>query len=147
MVPAGSPHLPGWLGTGDTPHLPSKCPWQNFPQQPRKPGHQTAGGGHGPGVRTATPPAPICLFVYLFISSKLSRSSAPALHCSPRSPATRADPPGPARRLLAPRPGPFRLVWPGSRMRACANCRKPLNRIQPRHNLHSRQPLRVNRGG
>jgi hypothetical protein len=28
-----------------------------------------------------------CLFVYLFISSKaLSRSSAPALHCSPRSP-------------------------------------------------------------
>jgi hypothetical protein len=33
------------------------------------------------------------LFVYLFISSELSRSSAPALHCSPRSP-TRADPPG-----------------------------------------------------
>ena len=49
--------LGGW-GTGNTPHLPPKCPWQNFPQQPRKPGHQTAGGGRGPGVRAAPPPAP-----------------------------------------------------------------------------------------
>jgi hypothetical protein len=36
---------------------------------------------------------PICIFVYLLISSELSRSSAPALHWSPRSP-TRADLPG-----------------------------------------------------
>jgi hypothetical protein len=43
----------------------------------------------------------LCLFVYLFISSKLSRSSAPALHCSPRSP-TRADPPGVSAGVLAP---------------------------------------------
>ena len=49
--------LGGW-GTGNTPHLPPKCPWQNFPQQPRKPGHQTAGGGRGPGVRAVPPPAP-----------------------------------------------------------------------------------------
>ena len=34
------------------------------------------------------------------------------------------NPFGPARRLLAPRPAPFRLVWPGGRWRAaCAGCR------------------------
>ena len=43
-----------------------------------------------------------CYFVYLFISSKLSRSSAPALLCSPRSP-TRADPPGVSAGVLASR--------------------------------------------
>jgi hypothetical protein len=47
-------------------------------------------------------PPTICLCVYLFISSKLSRSSAPALHCSPRSP-TRADPPGVSAEVLAGR--------------------------------------------
>jgi hypothetical protein len=39
---------------------------------------------------------------YLFISSELSRSSAPALRCSPRSP-TRADPPGVSAGVLASR--------------------------------------------
>ena len=53
--------LGGW-GTGNTPHLPPKCPWQNLPQQPRKPGHQTAGGGRGPGVRAAPPPAPRAVY-------------------------------------------------------------------------------------
>jgi hypothetical protein len=57
-------------------------------------------------------------FVYLFISSELSRSSAPALHCSPRSP-TRADPPGVSAGVLASRgvtapgrlaPAPFPLT-------------------------------------
>jgi hypothetical protein len=42
--------------TDDTPHLPPKCPWQNLPQHPRKPGHHTAGGGCGPGVRAGAPP-------------------------------------------------------------------------------------------
>ena len=67
LIPLG-----GW-DTDDTSHLPPKCPWQNLSQQPRKPGHQTAGGGRGPGVRAAPPPAP-------------------------------------ARRPLAPRPVPSRLV-------------------------------------
>ena len=53
--------LGGW-GTGDTPHLPRKCPWQNFPQQPRKPGHQTAGGGRGPGVCAVPPSAPRAVY-------------------------------------------------------------------------------------
>jgi hypothetical protein len=44
----------------------------------------------------------ILSIVYLFISSELSRSSAPALHCSPRSP-TRADPPGVSAEVLASR--------------------------------------------
>jgi hypothetical protein len=51
VVPA--PILLGGWDTDDTPYLPSKCPWQNLPPQPRKPGHQTAGGGRGPGVRAA----------------------------------------------------------------------------------------------
>jgi hypothetical protein len=46
------------------------------------------------------------IFVYLLISSELSRSSAPALHCSPRSP-TRADPP---RRF-----GSFALEFPSKK--------------------------------
>ena len=41
-----------------------------------------------------------------------------------RARGARRHPPGPARRLLAPRPAPFRLVWPGGRMRAAsAGCR------------------------
>jgi hypothetical protein len=52
------PPIPlGDWDTDDTPHLlPPKCPWQNLPQQPRKPGHQTVGGGCGPGVRAGAPP-------------------------------------------------------------------------------------------
>jgi hypothetical protein len=53
------------------------------------------------------PPRPttsngFCGYLSLFISSKLSRSSAPAPHCSPRSP-TRADPPGVSAGVLASR--------------------------------------------
>ena len=52
----------GSWGTGDAPHLPSKCPWQKFPQQPRKTGHQTAGGGRGPGLRARLPSAPRAVY-------------------------------------------------------------------------------------
>jgi hypothetical protein len=56
----------------------------------------------------------------------------------------RGGPFGPVRRLLAPRPAPFRLVWPGGRMRAaCVGCRQPLKLEILSHNLHvhPRQPL------
>jgi hypothetical protein len=71
------------------------------PIAPRKSG--PSGARRFPGVQSCSPPCAwtwACLFVYLFISSKLSRSSAPALHCSPRSP-TRADPPGVSAGVLA----------------------------------------------
>jgi hypothetical protein len=56
-----SPWVVGTLGIRPS-HLPPKCPWQNFPQQPRKPGHQTAGGGRGPGVRASPPAAPCAVY-------------------------------------------------------------------------------------
>jgi hypothetical protein len=54
------------------------------------------------GAYSTSPHAPIRISVYLSTSSELSRSSAPAPHCSPGSPA-RADPP-------ASPPGPLRVV-------------------------------------
>jgi hypothetical protein len=57
VVPAPPPPvlLGGW-GTDDTPHLPPKCPWQNLPPQPRKPGQQTAGvAGAGQGCAPGLP--------------------------------------------------------------------------------------------
>ena len=66
-----------------------------------------------------------------------------------RARGARRHPPGPARRLLAPRAAPFRLVRPGGRMRAaCAGCREPLNRRSSLVITYTHDSLgRVNRGG
>ena len=66
-----------------------------------------------------------------------------------RARGARRPPPGPARRSLAPRPAPFRLVWPRGRMRAaCAGCREPLNRRSSLVTTYTHDSLRrVNRGG
>jgi hypothetical protein len=54
------------------------------------------------GIRPLATARCVNAYGYLFISSELPRSSAPALHCSPRSP-TRADPPGVSAEVLASR--------------------------------------------
>ena len=66
-----------------------------------------------------------------------------------RARGARRHPPGPACRSLAPRPAPFRLVWPGGRMRAaCAGFREPLNRRSSLVTTYTHDSLwRANRGG
>jgi hypothetical protein len=87
MVPAGSPHLPGWLGHWRYAPLALQVPLAELPTT--APDIGPPDGGWWARARGA-----------------------------------RRHPPGPARRLLVPRPAPFRLVWPGGRMRAaCAGCR------------------------
>jgi hypothetical protein len=91
MVPAGSPHLPGWLGHWGYTALAPQVPLAELPTT--APETEPPDGGW--------------------------RARARGARCAPS---------GPARRSLAPRPVPFRLVWPGGRMRAAsAGCRKTSN--------------------
>jgi hypothetical protein len=87
MVPAGSPHLPGWLGHWRYATLTPQVPLAKLPTT--APETRPPNGGW--------------------------RARARGVRCAPF---------GPARRSSAPRPPPFRLVWPGGRMRAAsAGCR------------------------
>ena len=90
--------------------------------------------GYPPNLRVVVR---ACMFAYLFISSKLSRSSAPALHCSPRSP-TRADPPGVSAEVLASRgvTAPGRLAPVPSPL-----TQTPLTQPQLLAELHPHSPV------